>query len=84
MEIPVLYLPEAFDFPSFEFELPIGDIPRYTPLVVPPSDLRAPTGVVPRTTGGARSSAGQTPSGINQVNIPVSYTHLTLPTTPYV
>ena len=71
MEIPVLYLPEAFDFPSFEFELPIGDIPQYTPLVVPPSDLRAQTGVVPRTTGGARSSAGQTPSGINQVNIPV-------------
>ena len=71
MEIPVLYLPEAFDFPSFEFELPIGDIPRYTPLVVPPSDLRAPTGVVPKTTGGARSSASQTPSGINQVNIPV-------------
>ena len=71
MEIPVLYLPEAFDFPSFEFELPIGDIPRYTPLVVPPSDLRAPTGVVPKTTGGARSSAGQTPAGINQVNIPV-------------
>ena len=71
MEIPVLYLPEAFDFPSFEFELPVGDIPRYTPLVVPPSDLRAPTGVVPKTTGGARSSASQTPSGINQVNIPV-------------
>ena len=69
MEIPVLYLPEAFDFPSFEFELPIGDIPQYTPLVVPPSDLRAPTGVVPRTCG-AQSSA-QTPSGINQVNIPV-------------
>ena len=70
MEIPVLYLPEAFDFPSFEFELPIGDIPQYTPLVVPPSDLKAPTGVVPKTTGDAQSSA-QTPSGINQVNIPV-------------
>ena len=69
MEIPVLYLPEAFDFPSFEFELPIGEIPQYTPLVIPPSDLRAPTGVVPRT-GDAQSSA-QTPSGINQVNIPV-------------
>lgn len=79
MEIPTLLLPDAVDFPSFEFELPIGEIPQYTPLVVPPSDVRAPEGVVPRTTNNAAASTGQTPAGINQVNIPVVNVKLPVP-----
>lgn len=79
MEIPTLLLPDAVDFPTFEFELPIGEIPRYTPLVVPPSDIRAPKGVIPKTTNSAAASTGQTPSGINQVNIPVVNIKLPVP-----
>ena len=79
MEIPTLLLPDAVDFRSFEFELPIGKIPQYTPLVVPPSDVRAPEGVVPRTTNNAAASTGQTPAGINQVNIPVVNVKLPVP-----
>ena len=79
MEIPTLLLPDAVDFPSFEFELPIGEIPQYTPLVVPPSDVRAPEGVVPRTTNNAAAITGQTPAGINQVNIPVVNVKLPVP-----
>lgn len=79
MEIPTLLLPDAVDFPSFEFELPIGEIPQYTPLVIPPSDVRAPEGVVPRTTNNAAASTGQTPAGINQVNIPVVNVKLPVP-----
>ena len=67
MEIPTMILPDAVDFPNFEFELPIGNIPQYTPLVVPPSDLRSPSGVVPQTS----TSESQTPSGMSQVNIPI-------------
>ena len=79
MEIPTLLLPDAVDFPNFEFELPIGEMPRYTPMVVPPSDIRAPKGVVPKTTSSPRSSAGQSPSGINQVNIPVVNVKMPVP-----
>ena len=79
MEIPTLLLPDAVDFPNFEFELPIGEMPRYTPLVVPPSDIRAPKGVVPKTTSNAQSSSGQSPSGINQVNIPVVNVKMPVP-----
>tara|TARA_Y200000002_G_scaffold357150_1_gene339468 strand:- start:645 stop:1040 length:396 start_codon:yes stop_codon:yes gene_type:complete len=79
MEIPTLLLPDAVDFPNFEFELPIGEMPRYTPLVVPPSDIRAPKGVIPKTTNSAAASTGQTPSGINQVNIPVVNVKLPVP-----
>ena len=79
IKFPVLYLPDVYDFPSFEFELPKGEIPQYTPLVVPPSDVRAPEGVVPKTTNNAAASTGQTPTGINQVNIPVVNVKLPVP-----
>ena len=44
IELPILYLPESITLPSFQFELPKGEIPSYTPLVVPPSNLQAPEG----------------------------------------
>lgn len=75
MEIPTMILPDAVDFPNFEFELPIGNIPQYTPLVVPPSDLRSPSGVVPQTS----TSESQTPSGMSQVNIPIMNVKVPVP-----
>ena len=70
-----MILPDAVDFPNFEFELPIGNIPQYTPLVVPPSDLRSPLGVVPQTS----TSESQTPSGMSQVNIPIMNVKVPVP-----
>ena len=70
-----MILPDAVDFPNFEFELPIGNIPQYTPLVVPPSDLRSPSGVVPQTS----TSESQTPSGMSQVNIPIMNVKVPVP-----
>jgi hypothetical protein len=75
MEIPTMILPDAVDFPNFEFELPIGNIPQFTPLVVPPSDLRSPSGVVPQTS----TSESQTPSGMSQVNIPIMNVKVPVP-----
>jgi len=72
MELPVLYLPDAYDFPSFEFELPIGEIPQYTPLVVPPSDLRAPAGVESKIEAESEQGTATNPTaGIKQVDIPI-------------
>jgi len=72
MELPVLYLPDAYDFPNFEFELPIGEIPQYTPLVVPPSDLRAPAGVESKIEAESeQGTATNTTAGIKQVDIPI-------------
>ena len=80
MELPVLYLPDAYDFPNFEFELPIGKIPQYTPLVVPPSDLRAPEGVKSQTINNSKqeASANQT-AGIKQVDIPIINVQMPVP-----
>ncbi len=80
MELPVLYLPDSFDFPNFEFELPIGEIPKYTPLVVPPSDLRAPEGVKSQTVADseAETNTNQT-AGIKQIDIPIIDVRMPVP-----
>ena len=80
IEFPVLYLPDVYDFPSFEFELPIGEIPQYTPLVVPPSDLKAPAGVESKTVADSKreTNTNQT-AGIKQVDIPIIDVQLPVP-----
>ena len=66
IELPVLYLPESVTLPSFEFELPKGEVPSYTPLVIPPSDLRAPEGVESETDDDEPET-----TGIRQIDIPI-------------
>ena len=80
MELPVLYLPDAYDFPNFEFELPIGEIPKYTPLVVPPSDLRAPAGVESKIEAESEQGTATNPTaGIKQVDIPIIKVKVPIP-----
>ena len=66
MELPVLYLPDSVILPSFQFELPKGEIPSYTPLVVPPSNLQAPEGVASET-----EEEKPEATGIRQIDIPI-------------
>ena len=40
MEVPTINLPDAVQIETVEIPLPKADVPYYTPLVVPPSDLR--------------------------------------------
>ena len=74
MELPVLFLPESIILPSFEFELPKGEIPSYTPLVVPPSNLQAPEGVESETKDEEPES-----TGIRQIDIPIIDVKMPLP-----
>ena len=40
MEVPTIVLPDAVQIETVEIPLPTADVPYYTPMVVPPSDLR--------------------------------------------
>ena len=40
MEIPTIVLPDIVEIETVEIPLPKADVPYYTPMVVPPSDLR--------------------------------------------
>ena len=47
MDIPVIVLPDAIPLKTISIPLPTADVPSYTPMVVPPSDLREPEGTKP-------------------------------------
>jgi len=40
VEIPTIVLPDIVEIETVEIPLPKADVPYYTPMVVPPSDLR--------------------------------------------
>ena len=40
MNLPTIILPDIVDIETVEIPLPTADVPYYTPMVVPPSDLR--------------------------------------------
>ena len=42
---PSITLPEPLELPVPVLDIPKADIPSYTPLVAPPSDLRPPPGI---------------------------------------
>ena len=52
---PSVTLPEPLNLPDAVLDMPQADIPSYTPLVVPPSDLRPPPGVKPSRENAAPS-----------------------------
>ena len=40
MEVPTIVLPDITNIETVEIPIPTADVPYYTPMVVPPSDLR--------------------------------------------
>ena len=59
--LPSLRLPEPLVLPRPVLEVPRADLPSYKPLVVPPSDLRAPAGVKGTTQSDKPQSKPPTP-----------------------
>ena len=47
MEVPTIILPNPIPLKTISIPLPTADVPSYTPMVVPPSDLREPEGTKP-------------------------------------
>ena len=64
MEIPTLLLPPPQKIETISIPLPTADVPSYIPMVVPPSDLKAPEGVE------AEAKDEPETTGIRQVDIP--------------
>ena len=72
MEIPTIVLPPVENIKTISIPLPTADVHSYTPLVVPPSDLREPEGTEPEATEEA-------PTGIRQIDIPFTDFQMPLP-----
>ena len=73
---PSLRLPEPVVLPRPVLEVPRADLPSYKPLVVPPSDLRAPPGVKGTTESDKPKPKPPTPP-VPTVRVP--YTEMDVP-----
>ena len=63
VEIPSIDIPNPQQIETISIPLPTADVPSYTPMVVPPSDLEAPEGV--------QAEANDEPEqGLRKVDIP--------------
>ena len=63
MEIPTIVIPPIQKIETISIPLPTADVPSYIPMVVPPSDLKAPEGV--------QAEAKDEPeAGLRKVDIP--------------
>ena len=82
MEIPSIKsrLPNALDMPSIPLEPPTADMPVFPPIVIPPSNIKAPAGVeleeVPEESEDAETATTEQPS----LRVPVIKIDLPLPT----
>ena len=64
MEIPTIVIPPIQKIETISIPLPTADVPSYIPMVVPPSDLKAPEGVE------AEAKDEPEAPGIRKVDIP--------------
>ena len=76
---PSLRLPEPVVLPRPVLEVPRADLPSYEPLVVPPSDLRAPPGVKGTTESDKPKPKPPTPPIPKVPTVRVPYTELDVP-----
>ncbi len=74
--VPSRRLPEPVVLPRPVLDVPRADLPSYKPLVVPPSDLRAPPGVKGTTESDKPKPKPPTPP-VPTVRVP--YTELDVP-----
>ena len=82
VELPFYQLPEALSLPRVTLDVPTAEIPSYRPLVVPPSDLRAPPGV--EASGEAeKNTEKEEPKQQPEVSLPKEITSFTIPFTDY-
>ena len=72
MEIPTISIPPIDKIETISIPLPTADVPSYIPMVVPPSDLKAPEGV--------QAEAKDEPeAGLRKVDIPFTDFKLPVP-----
>ena len=73
MDIPTIVIPPIQKIETISIPLPTADVPSYIPMVVPPSDLKAPEGVEAEATDEPEAT------GIRQVDIPFTDFQMPVP-----
>ena len=80
--LPRYSLPPALEIPRVTLDQPKALIPSYRPLVVPPSDLRAPPGVEASGEAEKNTEKKEQPKQ-PEISLPKEVTEFTIPFTDY-
>ena len=79
MEIPTIVLPPVENIETISIPLPTADVPFYTPMVVPPSDLEAEEEIEGEASEETDKPVVQ--PGIKQIDIPFTDKQVPVPET---
>mgnify|MGYP001327864285 CR=1 FL=1 len=79
-EIPVLVLPKIEEIETISIPLPTADVPFYTPMVVPPSDLQAEEEITAEESGEEKETKPEQP-GMKKIDIPFINKEMPVPET---
>ena len=79
MEIPTIQIPQPYSIKTVEIPLPTADVPFYTPMVVPPSDLEAEEEIEGEASEETDKPVVQ--PGIKQIDIPFTDKQMPIPET---
>ena len=79
-EIPILVLPKIEEIETISIPLPTADVPFYTPLVVPPSDLQAEEEITAEESGEEKETKPEQP-GMKKIDIPFINKQMPVPET---
>ena len=79
-EIPVLVLPKLKEIETISIPLPTADVPFYTPMIVPPSDLQAEEEITAEESGEEKETKPEQP-GMKKIDIPFINKEMPVPET---
>ena len=81
MEIPTIEIPPIKKIETISIPLPTADVPFYTPLVVPPSDLQAEEEITAEESGEEKETKKPEQPGMVKFDIPFTNKQIPVPET---
>ena len=79
IDLPIIEIPSLTEIKTISIPLPTADVPFYTPMVVPPSDLQAEEEIESEESEETEKPAVQ--PGIKQIDIPFTDKQMPVPET---
>lgn len=81
VEIPTIEIPPIKQIETISIPLPTADVPFYTPMVVPPSDLQAEEEITAEESGEKKETKKPEQPGMIKIDIPFTDKQMPVPET---
>ena len=81
VEIPTIEIPPIKQIETISIPLPTADVPFYTPMVVPPSDLQAEEEITAEESGEEKETKKPEQPGMIKIDIPFTDKQMPVPET---